>query len=167
MGLRHWFRERMLGDDSEGDDGPPNSVLLNTLLGREEERIHSLGDYDSGSYPTNLRELLARRSEVAQELLGLGITEPAKRVAAIPRLRALLRTYPHPLVYETLILAYVDAGRFDEAKGAAFAAKQRRAECSRSEYPEIRAEIENLREWSPEDIEELRMEGGAFKAPIS
>jgi hypothetical protein len=164
MGVRQWFREKMLGDDASGEDIPPNSALLSTFLGREEERVHSLGDYRADSYPSDLKELLARRSEVAQELLALEVTDPAKRVGSIPRLRELLRTYPHPLVYETLILAYVDSGRYDEAKGAAFAARQRRTECARSEHPEIRAEIENLREWTAEVIDDLRIEGRSLSA---
>ena len=163
MGVRQWFREKMLGDDASGDL-PPNSALLNTLLGREEERIHSLGDYRSDNYPSDLKELLGRRSEVAQELLALEITDPAKRVESIPRLRELLRTYPHPLVYDSLILAYVDSGRYDEAKGVAFAASQRRAECARSEHPEMRAEIDHLREWTSEDIDDLRVEGRSLSA---
>ncbi|MEX2581850.1 MAG: hypothetical protein WD766_01125 [Gemmatimonadota bacterium] len=156
MSLRRWFRERMLGGDAEGDDVPPHTALLNTLFGREGERVRSLGEYSAESYPSDLRELLSRRAAVAQELLRLGITDRTKRVEAIPRLRELLRTYPHPLAYETLIHAYMDAGRFDEAKGVAFAARQRRIECSASPHPEIRAETESLREWSSEEIDEMQ-----------
>lgn len=158
MGLRHWFRDRLAGVDAEGDDIPPTTALLNALLGRDEERVRSLGEYDAGSYPSDLRELLARREEVTRSLLGLDITDREARIAAVPQLRELLRKYPHPLVYETLINAYLDSGRFDEAKGVAFAARQRRVECARAEHPEIRAEIDSLREWTPEEIEELRRE---------
>jgi hypothetical protein len=160
MGLRNWFRERMLGGEAEGDDLPPGSALMNTLLGRGEERVRSLGEYDAGSYPSDLRGLLERREEVMREILGIDITDRQQRIDSIPKLQKLLRTYPHPLAYETLIHAYLDSGRYDEAKGVAFAAKQRRLECSNSEYPEIRAEIESLREWSSEEIEELRSERG-------
>jgi pentatricopeptide repeat protein len=156
MGLRHWFRERMLKGDSEGDDVPPGSALMNTLLGRDVERHRSLGDYDSTNYPANLRALLTRRAEVAQDLLQLDIADAGARAAAIPKLRELLRRYPHPLVYETLIHACLDSGRFDEAKGVVFAARQRRIECLSSEYPEIRAEVESLREWDIDEIDELR-----------
>ncbi len=155
MGLRHWLRQQMAGD-LDGEDVPPGTSLLNTLWGREEQRLHALGEYDATTYPRDLSELLARREEVTSELLGIDIADPEARVEAIPRLREMLRTYPHPLVYETLIHAYVDAGRYDEAKGVAFAASERRLECSRSEYPEIRSEIEHLSEWSPGDIEDLR-----------
>jgi hypothetical protein len=165
MSIRRWFREWMLGHDAEGDDVPPSSALLNTLLGREDERVRSLGEYSAESYPTDLRELLSRRAEVAQELLGMGITERSKRVEAIPRVRELLRKYPHPLAYETLIHAYLDTGRFDEAKGVAFAARQRRLECAASEHPEIRAEIDSLREWSSQEIDELKEERARNPAP--
>lgn len=156
MGLRHWFRERMAGADAEGEDVPPNRALLNSLLGRDEERVRSMGEYDQSSYPAELRELLARREEVSRQLLRMDITHRTGRVEAIPRLRELLRQYPHPLVYETLVHAYLDSGRYDEAKGVAFAARQRRQECARSEYPEIRSEIESLREWTSEEIDEMR-----------
>ncbi len=155
MSIRHWFRERMLGDDADGNDTPPGSALLNTLLGREGERVRSLGEYDSSSYPKELQALVQRRAEVARELLGIDLADPEARIAAIPRLRELLGVYPHPLAYEALIHAYLDAGRFDEAKGVAFAARQRRIECARSEYPEVRAETESLREWSAEEIDDL------------
>ena len=74
---------------------------------------------------------------MASELLKIDIADPDARVAAIPRLKELLRRYPHPLAYETLIHAYVDAGRYDEAKGVAFAARERRNECARSSHPEM------------------------------
>lgn len=158
MGLRHWFRERLVGDDAAGNDVPPGVSLVNTLLGREEERVRSLGEYDSHSYPEELTEMLRRRSEVASALLRIDVADRDARIAAIPRLQQLLRTYPHPLVYEMLIQAYVDARRFDEAKGVAFAARERRLECLRSPHPEIRAETEHLREWMPEEVDQLRGE---------
>lgn len=136
---------------------PPGASLMQTLLGREAERVRSLGEYDATSYPSDLRTLLARRESVLRELLGMNITDRAARVESIPRLRELLSTYPHPLAYETLIHAYLDAGRFDEAKGVAFAACQRRAECERSAHPEIRTEIVSLREWSSDEIDEYRV----------
>lgn len=158
MSLRSWFRHLMLGNDAHGDDVPPHAAILNTILGRKEERIRSLGEYSAEDYPGHLRELLTRRAEVAGELLELGITDRGRRVESIPQLRELLRKYPHPLAYETLIHAYIDAGRFDEAKGVAFAARQRRLECAASEHPEIRSEIEGLREWTSEDIDQLKLE---------
>src|SRR5690606_8421434 len=105
-----------------------------------------------------LAEILRKREEVAAELLGLRLTEREARAAAIPRLHELLRRYPHPLAYEALIHAYLDAERFDEARGVAFAARERRAECERSPYPEIRMEVEGLRAWTPEEVDELREE---------
>lgn len=158
MGIRHWFRKQMLGADAEGDDVPPHASLVNTLLGREEARVRSLGEYDRTSYPGELAEVLRRRSEVARQLLTVDVADRAARIEAIPRLRELLRAYPHPLAYEMLIQAYVDAGRFDEARGVAFAARERRAECARSPHPEIRAETERLEEWTPEEVDALREE---------
>jgi pentatricopeptide repeat protein len=163
MGIRHWFREQMLGADTEGEDVPPTTALVRALLGREEERVRSLGEYRSDSYPQDLSTLLRRREAVAARLLRVDVTDPEARVAAIPRLQEMLREYPHPLVYEMLIHAYVDAGRYDEAKGVAFAARERRIECGRSEHPEIRAEIDRLNEWTAEEIDELREEREARK----
>jgi len=160
MGLRHWFRERMLGGEQESADVPPRTALMNTLLGREEDRVRSLGEYSAESYPAELRDLLERREEVTSELLQLDLTDRSRRAEVIPQLRMLLRKYPHPIAYEALIHACMDAGRFDEAKGVAFAARQRRLECSRSEYPEIRSETDRLREWSTEEIDEMRVERG-------
>jgi ATP/maltotriose-dependent transcriptional regulator MalT len=158
MGIRHWFRDRLLGDDTEGNDVPPGMSLVNTLLGREQERVRSLGEYRADSYPAEMADLVRRRSEVAREVLSIDVADPEARAAAIPRLQQLLRKYPHPLVYEMLIHAYVDSGRYDEAKGVAFAARERRLECARSPHPEVQAEIERLREWSPEEVDELRAE---------
>src|SRR5687768_10625644 len=135
MGIRHWFRKQMLGSEAEGDDVPPGASLVNTLLGREQERVSSLGEYNASSYPKDLVELLKRREQVSGELLHLNVLDRKHRIAAIPKLQELLRRYPHPLAYEALIHAYVDADRFDEAKGVAFAARERRAECSRSPHP--------------------------------
>jgi hypothetical protein len=145
-----------MGSETDGEDVPPSRSLLDAFWGRGDERIHALGEYDADSYPRELRELLHRRQEVAEQVLRIEISDPAARVAAIPTLRDLLRTYPHPLVYETLIHAYVDDGRLDEARGVAFAARERRMECMRSEYPEIRSEVDHLHEWSPADLDELR-----------
>lgn len=160
MALRHWLQDVLLRDGSSGNDLPPPSALVNTLLGRTEDRIRALGEYDSASYPAELRELVETREAVARDLLSLPIAAPEERIESIPRLRELLRRYPHPLVYETLINACLDAGRYDEAKGVAFAARQRRAECLASEYPEIRAEVNWVREWQPAEIDGLREVGG-------
>jgi pentatricopeptide repeat protein len=157
MGFRHWLRHQLSGETAS-DDVPPGRSLLTTLWGREEERIRALGEYSSTSYPTELTELLTRRQQVADEVLAIDISDRDARIEAIPRLRELLRTYPHPLVYETLIHAYVDAGRYDEARGVAFAARERRIECRRSEHPEIRSEVDHLAEWTPDDVEELRQQ---------
>ena len=161
MSLRRWFRERMLGDEAEGTDVPPRGSLMNSLLGKEEERRPSLGEFNAESFPSDLTELLQRRAEVMAALLKIDVADEAARIAAIPRLRELLRIYPHPLVYEMLIGAYIDADRYDEAKGIAFAARERRQECARSPYPEIRAETDRLREWTQDDVEELRTERAA------
>jgi hypothetical protein len=162
MSLRHWLRNR-LGSEHEGDDVPPGRSLLDAVWGREEQRLHALGEYDATTYPRELSELLARRQQVAEQLLEIDISDPDARVAAIPQLRDMLRVYPHPLVYETLIHAYVDADRSDEARGVAFAARERRVECMRSEYPEIRSEVEHLAEWTQEDVEHLRSQREAAR----
>lgn len=151
MSIRHWFRNRAHGDDTEGGDLPPRGS-------REPERIRALGEYDSNSYPQELVDLLHRREEVAGELLRLNLIERKGRIAAIPKLQELLRRYPHPLAYEALIHAYLDAERYDEARGVAFAARARRDECRRSPHPEVRAEVDHLKEWIPEDIDQLREE---------
>lgn len=157
MGIRHWLKRRLVGGTSEGDV-PPNAALMDTVLRREPERVRSLGEYDADSYPADLAELLRRRAEVAERLLRIDVADRQARIDAIPELREMLRTYPHPLVYEMLIQAFIDAGRYDEAKGVAFAAQARRLECARSEHPEIRAEIDHLREWTTEEVERLRQE---------
>lgn len=165
MSLRSWFREQILGDDAEGNDLPPSGSLVHTLLGRDRERVPSLGEYTAETYPGDLAELLRRRSAVAAELLKLDFTTPRARIDAIPDLRSLLHEYPHPLVYEMLIHGYLDAGRYDEAKGVAFAARERMVECHRSEHPEIRAEIDRLEPWSPEEIDALRAEREKARSP--
>ena len=158
MSLRRWMREQMLGGDAEGNDVPPHGSLVNTALGRERQAPRSLGEYDAETFPRDLADIIRRRGEVTAALMRIDITDPAERVAAIPKFKELLQRYPHPLVYESLIHAYVDAGRYDEARGVAFAARERRQECARSPYPEIRSEIDSLRAWDPGDIDALRQE---------
>lgn len=158
MSLRRWMREQMLGGDAEGNDLPPHGSLVNSALGREDERARALGEYDSNTYPADLADALRRREAVAREFMRIDVTDREALVAAVPELKALLRRYPHPLAYEALIHAYVESGRYDEARGVAFAARERRQECSRSPHPEIRAEIDRLHEWRPDDIDALRAE---------
>lgn len=148
----------MAEEAEDGEDAPPHGSIINAIFGREPPTLHALGEYDHKTYPGELEELLRRRAEVAYELMEMDLTSRTSRVEAIPQLQALLRTYPHPLAYETLIHAYVDAGRWDEARGAAFAARERRTQVSRSPYVEIRCEIDRLNEWTPEEIEVLRAE---------
>ncbi|WP_420125328.1 hypothetical protein [Longimicrobium sp.] len=157
MGIRHWIRKRM-AEEAEDGEGAPHGSIINAIFGREPPTLHALGEYDHKTYPGELEELLRRRAEVAHELMEMELTSRQARVAAIPQLQALLRTYPHPLAYETLIHAYVDAGRWDEARGAAFAARERRTQVSRSPYSEIRGEIDRLNEWTPEEIDLVRAE---------
>lgn len=155
MGLRQWMGEK--AGTREGDP-VSDSSYLKSLLGGRGERIRSLGEYDRESYPQELLDLLKRRQTVADALLEIDITDPEARIAAVPRLKELLRTYPHPLVYELLILAFLDQASYDDAKGVALAAHNRREECARSPYPEIQGEIEYLRDWSPDEVEKLRPE---------
>jgi hypothetical protein len=157
MGIRHWLRKRLAEGDT-GEDVPPGQSIFAAIFGREAETPRSLGEFDCDSYPEELRQVLCRREEVAAELREMDLTTRQARIDAIPRLREMLRTYPHPLAYETLIQAYVDAGRWDEARGAAFAARERRSQVARSPYSEIRSETDRLTGWSPEEIEELRRE---------
>lgn len=156
MGVRQWLKAR-IGAGDDGDDVPPGSSLMDAVLGRgdETERTRSLGEYSSTSYPADLADLLRRRQEVTNELLQIDVADPDARAASIPHLQHMLRRYPHPLAYEMLVHAYLDAGRPDEAKGVAFAARQRREECTRSPYPEVRAEVDRLHEWTTEEVEEL------------
>lgn len=162
MGIRHWLRQRTA---EEGEDSPPHTSIFHSIFGRETPTPRALGEFDQKTYPGELQELLGRRTEVAEDLIEMELLTRDARIAAIPQLRELLRRYPHPLVYETLIHAYVDAGRWDEARGAAFAARERRNEVSRSAYSEIRAEVDRLNEWTPEDVEALRVEREAHVAP--
>ncbi|HEU0014427.1 MAG TPA: hypothetical protein VFQ45_12125 [Longimicrobium sp.] len=157
MGIRHWLRQRLI-EAEEGDDVPPGASIFSTIFGREAATPRALGEYDRDSYPGELRLLLERRQEVADALMEMDLTDRAERIEAIPRLQELLRRYPHPLAYETLIHAYVDAGRWDEARGAAWAARERRLEVARSPHAEIRGEIDRLKEWSPEEVDALRAE---------
>lgn len=155
MSLRRWMREHLLGDSSGSGDTPPGGSLVESALGRNQERPRPLGEYDSETYPQELAETLRRREEALRGLMRLDVTEPGRRAAAVPELKALLRVYPHPLIYEALIHGYVEAGMPDEARGVAFAARERRNECARSPHPEIRAEIEALHEWTTEDVAAL------------
>jgi hypothetical protein len=166
MGIRHWIRKR-LAEDAEGRDLPPNASIVDAIFGRETPTPRAMGEYDADSYPGELADLLRRRQEVADEILEMNVTTRDGRQAAIPRLRELLRVYPHPLAYETLIHAYIDAGRYDEARGVAFAARERRLECMRSPHPEIRAETDRLSEWSPAEVDAVRAEREGAPAAAS
>ena len=154
MGLRTWMQRRMSRFDGR-EEIPP---LAQALLSKDPPAHRSLGEYDAGTYPEDLAERLRRRTRVTEALLQLELSTAQDRVAAIPRLRELLRDYPHPLLYEALINAYLDAGRWDEARGAVHAARARRQDCERSPFPEIRLETDRLREWSLDDVEAVRRE---------
>jgi hypothetical protein len=157
MGLRQWLRERMLEEDGGTGDVPPGSPLLQAVLGREEP-VRALGEFTAATYPPALADVVRRREEVAAELMRMQLGDAEVRRAAVPRLQELLHRYPHPLAYEALILAYVQDARWEEARGAAFAARERRLECEQSPWPELRAECDRLRAWSPEDVDVLRDE---------
>ncbi len=159
MGIRHWIRKRTAEAAEHGeDDVAPSGSIINAIFGREPPTLHALGEYDQKTYPGELQDLLRRREDVAEEIREMDLTTRQARVEAIPRLQQMLRTYPHPLAYESLIHAYVDAARWDEARGAAFAARERRVQVMRSPYSEIRAEVDRLKEWSPDEIALLRQE---------
>lgn len=161
MGIVSWLRKRILGDEA---NRLPNRELMNAALGRETPTTRSMGEYDARSYPAEMAELLRRRQEVADELLEIDVASREARLGAVEQLKALLRRYPHPLAYEMLIGAFIDLGRWDEARGVAFAARERRIECSRSPHPEIRAECDRLNEWTPEEVDAIRQEREARAA---
>ncbi|HEX7239866.1 MAG TPA: hypothetical protein VF263_06345 [Longimicrobiaceae bacterium] len=163
MGIRYWLKRRMDGEDG-GRDLPPNASLMDAIFGRDAPQTHALGEYSADTYPADVVELLRRRQQVADELVAIDITDPQARRDAIPRLRELLRVYPHALAYEMLIQAYIDSARWDEAKGVAFAAHERRLECIRSPLPEVRMEIQFLNEWTQEEVDRVREERTAAKA---
>jgi hypothetical protein len=156
MGIRHWLRRRM--GEEDGGDGAPGGSIFAAIFGREGDTPRAMGEYDRDSYPADLREALARREDVAAELREMDLTTRKARIDAIPRFRELLGIYPHPLAYEALIQAYVDAERWDEARGAAFAARERRSQVSRSPFSEIRSETDRITGWTPDEIDELRRE---------
>ena len=155
MGLRQWIRARTA---QAGNDSAPVASLVRSMVGKDEAPVHALGEYSAATYPSILADALRRRNAVADELRGMDIATETGRRENLSRLVELLSTYPHPLAYEALILAYADQRRWDEAKGVAFAARERRWEVEHSPWPEIRSEIDRLRAWSPEDVEELRRE---------
>jgi hypothetical protein len=165
MGIVRWIKRRIAGDTG-GADVPPHRAVWDAALNRTRPTPRALGEYDANSYPADVATLLRRRQEVADALIEIDVTTGAGRQAAIPQLRELLRVYPHPLAYEMLIHAYMDGGRWDEAKGVAWAAAARRAECARSPHPEIRAETDRLDEWSPAEVEAVRAERAA-RAPAA
>jgi hypothetical protein len=158
MGLREWIRKRMAETADDEGDAPPVASLVYSVLGKDEEAAHALGEFTAETYPGQLANVLRRRQDVAAELMRIGVGDPQKRRQAIPRLQELLRKYPHPLAYEALILAYAEQKRWDEARGVAFAARERRWEVEHSPFPEIRSEVARLKAWTPEDVEELRRE---------
>jgi pentatricopeptide repeat protein len=158
MSIREWLKHRITSSARGGDGAGSESFLNRLVFGKEEPRQRALGEFDTRSYPPELVTLLQRRGEVTDELMEMDFTTAQARRDAIPTLQRLLFKYPHPVLYEALIHAYADSGRWDEARGVAHAARERRLECARSPYPEIRSEIDRLKEWSPADVDELRLE---------
>jgi len=141
----------------EGGSAPVTSLVY-SVVGEDEEPVHALGEYTAATYPAVLADALRRREAVAAELRTMEIATGSGRRANLERIRELLATYPHPLAYEALILAYADQRRWDEARGVAFAARERRREVEHSPWPEVRAEIARLKAWTVDDVEELRRE---------
>ncbi|HEX8212388.1 MAG TPA: hypothetical protein VF584_19590 [Longimicrobium sp.] len=165
MSIREWLKQRITHSAGSGEG--TDSFLNRLVFGKETPQQRSLGEYDKRSYPPELVDLLRRRAEVTDEVMEMDFTTAQARRDAIPELQRLLHKYPHPVLYEALIHAYADSGRWDEARGVAYAARERRLECSRSTYPEIRSEIDRLKEWSPADVDEMRREreGGGPPTP--
>jgi hypothetical protein len=158
MALRQWIRKRMADHTTPSGDTPPVAALVYSIVGRDEEMQHALGEFTADTFPAALAEQLRRRNRVAAALRGMSLGTAADRQANIPRLIELLRDYPHPMAYEALVLAYVDQRRWDDARGVAFAARERRWEVEHSPHPEIRSEVDRLKAWEPEDVEDLRRE---------
>jgi hypothetical protein len=164
MALREWVQRRMAGYDG-GRTIPAYLSALHAIFTDRDEDDTPPAEPHTAGYSAELEGLLRRRDQVTRALLALELTTARGRVEAIPRLRELLREYPHPLVYEALINAYVDSARWDEARGLAYAARERRRECERSPYLEVRLETDRLREWSVEEVDELRREHEAGTRP--
>jgi len=158
MGIRQWLRQQIRERAGENGELPAGASFLYGLTEDELEKMHALGEFTALTYPQQLAELLRRRGDVTAELMTMDLGNKDARRAAIPRLQELLHRYPHPLAYDALILAYVDQARWDNARGAAFAARERRLECESSPWPEIRTECGALKAWAPEDIEPIRLE---------
>jgi hypothetical protein len=152
MGLRDWMQRRMAVYDGRAHL-PTHASLMHRWFTDDRP-----GEASAAPPPPAVVDALRRREEVSETLLEMDLASASSRIAALPRLRELLRLYPHPVVYEALILTYADAGLWDEARGIAYAARDRRRECERSPYPEIQMEIDRLREWTAADVEELRRE---------
>ena len=157
MGLRSWIRART-ADTQDHGDASTVKALVYSIVGRDEETVHALGEYTADTYPTDVADQLRRRAEVAAALRTMDLGTRDGRAQGVSRLKELLHVYPHPLAYEALILAYVDQCRWDEARGVAFAARERRWEVEHSPFPEIRCEVDRLKTWTPEDVEDLRRE---------
>jgi hypothetical protein len=157
MGIRQWLRQQIREHADEGEL-PAGASFLYSVMGEEGEPVHALGEFTSLSYPQQLAELVRRREAVTADLMALDLGSREGRRAAVPRLQELLQRYPHPLAYDALILAYVDDARWDEARGTAFAARERRIECEQSPWPEIRGECSRLKGWTPEDVDTLQAE---------
>lgn len=157
MGLRTWIRARM-ADPAPAGDAAPVKALVYSIVGADDAPAHALGEYTADTYPAEVADQLRRRNEVAAALRAMDLGSREGRAQAVTRLKELLRVYPHPLAYEALVLAYVDQCRWDDARGVAFAARERRWEVEHSPWPEIRSEVDRLKAWTPEDVEDLRRE---------
>lgn len=158
MGLREFIRKRMAEQVDADGDAPPVTALVYSIVGKEEETPHALGEYTAATYPADLADALRRRNQVASALRAIPIATPEGRRDHLERLVELLHVYPHPMAYEALILAYADQGRWEEARGVAFAARERRWEVEHSPHPEVRSEIDRLNAWTVEDVDDLRRE---------
>jgi hypothetical protein len=156
MGLREWMQRRMASYDGRADL-PAHAAFMHAWFTEDRPRRPAI-QTERIPPPPEVVEQLRRREEVTAELLQLDLSTADGRRESLPRLQELLRRYPHPVLYDALILAYADAGRWDEARGVAFAARDRRRACERSPHPEIQMETERLRDWTSEDVEELRLE---------
>jgi pentatricopeptide repeat protein len=146
MSIREWLKQRITHSAGSGEG--TDSFLNRLVFGKETPQQRSLASTTSARIrPSWWTSPPPRRGD--DEVMEMDFTTAQARRDAIPELQRLLHKYPHPVLYEALIHAYADSGRWDEARGVAYAARERRLECSRSTYPEIRSEIDRLKEWSP------------------
>src|SRR3954471_1801469 len=51
MGLRTWIRARMADPAHPDGDASPLKALVYSIVGRDEDGVHALGEYTADTYP--------------------------------------------------------------------------------------------------------------------